>query len=68
MLSFRSPVTPSRIAENLAATELRLDADDMKAIDLLDRDYRLLIGRYAFNRDQTAAQFWDGEGTGSETS
>ncbi|MFZ2504392.1 MAG: aldo/keto reductase [Nocardioides sp.] len=33
-------VTPSRIAENFAAADLRLDADDLAAIAALDRSFR----------------------------
>lgn len=39
-------VTPARLRENLAATELKLTADDLQRIAALDRNCRLLVGDF----------------------
>lgn len=54
-------VTASRIAENLAAKDIHLDESDMQAIDGLDRNTRLLYGRWGYKPNQTPHEFWDGE-------
>jgi len=37
-------VKPSRIAENLKSTELKLDADDMQRLLGVDKNYRYFSG------------------------
>ena len=37
-------VNPARITENLKSTELKLDAEDMRQLRDLDRNYRWLTG------------------------
>jgi alcohol dehydrogenase (NADP+) len=39
-------VTPSRLRENFAATEIELSASDLKQIAGLNRDYRLIAGNF----------------------
>ncbi|MBB4285968.1 aldo/keto reductase [Roseospira goensis] len=41
-------VTPERLAQNLAATEVRLSDDDMAALGTLDRDARYVSGNFWF--------------------
>lgn len=39
-------VSPARLAENLAAAEVELAPEDMKAIDGLDRSHRFIDGTF----------------------
>ena len=50
---------PRRIAENLKSTELNLDAEDMRRLRQLDRNYRLLPGEFYFKTGESFEDFWD---------
>eukprot|EP00117_Sycon_ciliatum_P014198 scpid33188/ scgid14555/ Aldo-keto reductase family 4 member C9 len=54
-------VHAERIAQNLAAKDIHLEEGDMAAIDALDRNARLLFGRFGYKANQTVEDFWDGE-------
>ena len=55
-------VTPSRITENLKATELKLDAEDMQQLVELNRDYRFVDGDFWMLQGQSADEYlWDVE-------
>ncbi len=52
-------VNPVRIAENLKATEVKLDDEDMKQLSGLDRNYRLLDLKYVARPGSTLDDIWD---------
>ena len=54
-------VTPSRIAENFKATELKLDAEDMRRLREITINFRALSGTIFFQPDDTPETFWDVE-------
>ena len=55
-------VTPSRITENLKATELKLDEEDMQQLVELNRDYRFNKKEYWMPQGQDADEYlWDVE-------
>ena len=54
-------VTPSRIAENFKATELKLDAEDMRRLREIKTNFRALNGRIFYQPDDTLETFWDME-------
>jgi alcohol dehydrogenase (NADP+) len=53
-------VTPSRIEENRAAEDITLNADDMQAIDALERDLRYIDGTFfcGDNSPYSLEQLW----------
>ena len=50
---------PGRIAENLKATELKLDAEDMRRLRELDRNYRFIRANFFFKTGESLEDFWD---------
>jgi len=60
--SYPKSVTPSRITENLKATELKLDAEDMQQLVELDRGYRYNKKEHWLLQGQDADELlWDVE-------
>ena len=53
-------VTLTRIHENMKATEVKLDAEDMRRLRELDRNIRYLRF-FMVKKGETAAEFWDEE-------
>ena len=53
-------VTPDRIRENLKATEVRLDTEDLQRLGALDRNVRFLSS-VMLKRGQTPDELWDVE-------
>ena len=52
--------SPTRIAENLAAAEMNLAAEDMQALAALDRHERLVDGSFwCDGTPYTLANLWD---------
>ena len=54
-------VTPSRIVDNLKATQLKLDADDMRRLREIDINFRCLHGKIFWQPNDTFESFWDVE-------
>ena len=55
-------VKPSRIAENLKSTELKLDADDMQRLSEVDKNYRYVDGKsWVKQEDVDRDAVWDCE-------
>ena len=54
-------VTPSRIAENFKATEVKLDAEDMRRLREITITFRAVHGRIFFQPTDTPETFWDVE-------
>ena len=54
-------VTPSRIAENFKATEVKLDAEDMRRLREITITFRAVHGRIFFQPNDTPETFWDVE-------
>lgn len=52
-------VHPVRISENLQATEIKLDEEDIKQLRLLDKNVRLLKGTSLWTSNFTAEDLWD---------
>ncbi|XP_065176068.1 aldo-keto reductase family 1 member A1-like [Sycon ciliatum] len=55
-------VTPARLKQNLESVTVKLDDEDIKKIDGIDKDIRLLYGGWAHKKGQTAHDFWGGSG------
>ena len=53
-------VNPDRIRENLKATEVRLDTEDLQRLGSLDRNLRFLSA-VMLKREETPEQLWDVE-------
>ena len=53
-------VTPTRIHENMKATDVKLDAEDMRRLCELDCNLRYLRF-FMVKEGETAAEFWDEE-------
>ena len=53
-------VNPDRIRENLKATEVKLDTEDLERLKALDRNLRFL-GAIMLKRGQTEEELWDVE-------
>ena len=54
-------ITPSRIAENFKATEVKLDAEDMRRLREITINFRAVSGIIFFQPDDTPETFWDVE-------
>ena len=54
-------VNPDRIKENLQATNLSLDNDDLMRMRGLEKGQRFITGDFVFLPGETEAQFWDTE-------
>ena len=52
-------VNPARLTENLKSTELKLDAEDMKQLRGLDRNYRWISGILMMKTGGSVDDFWD---------
>ena len=54
---------PVRITENLKSTELKLDAEDMRRLRDLDRNYRMLSGEFVIKTGDSNCfdELWDVE-------
>ena len=52
-------VNPARITENLKSTELKLDAEDMRRLRGLDRNYRWISGTIMMKEGGSVDDFWD---------
>ncbi len=59
MVVIPKSVNPVRIAENLKATEVKLDDEDMKQLSGLDRNYRLLDFKTVAKPGSTIDELWD---------
>ena len=54
-------VTESRIKENLESINIKLDTDEMNAINSIDKRYRFIDQSWARKIDEETDQLWDGE-------
>ena len=54
-------VTESRIKENLESINIKLDTDEMNAINSVDKRYRFIDQSWARKIDEETDQLWDGE-------
>ena len=52
-------VKPSRIEENLKATQVELDSEDMRQLRGLDKNFRLVAGLQWMKEGMTPETFWD---------
>ena len=52
-------VSPARITDNLKSTELKLDAEDMRQLRSLDRNYRWLTATTLMKSGGSVDDFWD---------
>ena len=52
-------VNPARITENLKSTELKLDAEDMRQLRDLDRNYRMVKATFLLKTGETVDDLWD---------
>ena len=52
-------VTPDRIRENLKATEVRLDTEDLQRLGSLDRNFRFFQMTFFGKSTSTVDQLWD---------
>ena len=52
-------VTPDRIRENLKATEVRLDTEDLQRLGALDRNFRFFKMTFFGKSGITVDQMWD---------
>ena len=52
-------VTLARITENLKATELKLDAEDMRQLRELDRNYRMVSPVVFLKAGETEDDLWN---------
>ena len=52
-------VTPDRIRENLKATEVRLDTEDLQRLGTLDKNMRFFTGTFFVKKSATVAEIWD---------
>ena len=52
---------PDRVLENLKSTDLDLNAEEMRRLREVDRNVRLLTGKFMFKEGQTQDEFWDVE-------
>lgn len=59
MVVIPKSTNPVRIVENLRSTELTLDAEDMRRLKELDRNYRTIPGDYFMKTGQSLDDFWD---------
>ncbi len=59
-------LSPKRMEENWASYNVALSSAQMKRLDALDCDARLLrASGFCWKKDQTWQALWDGEGLGS---
>ncbi len=59
MVVIPKSVNPVRIAENLKATEVKLDAEDMKQLYGLEKNHRLLLFKGIGPMSLTVDEIWD---------
>ncbi len=59
MVVIPKSVNPVRIADNLKATEVKLDDEDMKQLSGLDRNHRLLDLKMFMKATSTLEETWD---------
>ena len=59
MVVIPKSTNPERIVENLKSAELKLDAEDMKRLKELDRNYRTIPGDYFMKTGESLDDFWD---------
>ena len=51
-------VNLQRLKENLASTRIRLDDEDMKKLQSLDRNRRMLKYQFLYKKGQSDDEFW----------
>ena len=51
-------VNLERLKENLASTRVRLDDEDMKKLQSLDRNRRMLKYQFLYKKGQSDDEFW----------
>ena len=56
---FPKSVTPDRIRENLKATEVRLDTEDLQKLRALDKNLRFFNGTLFEKKSATLEEIWD---------
>ena len=49
----------ARVTENLKATEIKLDVEDMRRLREVDKNARLLSGKIFMTEKDTLESFWD---------
>ena len=54
-------VSENHIKENIKALDLKLDEDDMKAIENIGVRFRYLKLAWMYKPEEVPADFWDGE-------
>ena len=52
-------VNPDRIRENLKATEVKLDAEDLQRVKALDKNLRFFSGTFFVKTSATTEEIWD---------
>ena len=52
-------VNPERIMENLKATEVKLDAEDLQRLKALDKNIRFFKFAFFAKSTETQQQIWD---------
>ncbi|KAL5456880.1 hypothetical protein EMCRGX_G034106 [Ephydatia muelleri] len=52
-------VNPDRIRENLKATEVKLDTEDLQRLKALDRNLRFFVGTFFVKKSVTIEGIWD---------
>ena len=52
-------VNPARITENLKSTELKLDAEDLRQLRDLDRNYRMVAGGFFLKSGESVDDLWN---------
>ena len=54
-------VSEGHIKENIKALDLKLDEDDMKAIEKIKIHHRYLMQTWMYKPDEVPDNYWDGE-------
>ena len=52
-------VNPDRIRENLKATEVKLDTEDLQRLKALDKNLRFFVGTFFVKKSVTIEEIWD---------
>ena len=50
---------PARIIENFKSTEVKLDAEDMRRLRKLDRNYRMVTAEFLLKDGMCVDDFWN---------
>ena len=54
-------VSEGHIKENIKVLDLKLDEDDMKAIEKIEIHHRYLMQTWMYKPDEVPDNYWDGE-------